>query len=89
VERYSGTILPGQSSVEIPFSLRRSGLDAKINQNHGNERIYFEVLDGNGNVIAEGDKITLQNLAPGSYAFRIRGNVTKAVDFTIKCNQGA
>jgi subtilisin family serine protease len=89
VERYSGTILPGQSSVEIPFSLRRSGLDAKINQNHGNERIYFEVLDGNGNVIAEGDKITLQNLAPGSYAFRVRGNVTKAVDFTIKCNQGA
>jgi len=81
--------MPGQSSVEIPFSLRRSGLDAKINQNHGNERIYFEVLDSNGNVIAiaESDKIKLQSLAPGNYVFRIRGNVTKAVDFTIKCEQ--
>jgi subtilisin family serine protease len=89
VERYSGTIIPGQSSVEIPFSLRRSGLDAKINQNHGNERIYFEVLDSNGNVIAtaESDKIKLQSLAPGNYVFRIRGSVTKAVDFTIKCQQ--
>jgi subtilisin family serine protease len=89
VERYSGTIMPGQSSVEIPFSLRRSGLDAKVNQNHGNERIYFEVLDSNGNVIAiaESDKIKLQSLAPGNYVFRIRGSVTKAVDFTIKCQQ--
>jgi len=89
VERYSGTIMPGQSSVEIPFSLRRSGLDAKINQNHGDERIYFEVLDSSGNVIAtaEGDKIKLQSLAPGNYVFRIRGSVTKAVDFTIKCQQ--
>lgn len=88
-ERYSGTILPGQSSVEMPFSLRRSELDAKINQNHGNERIYFELLDSNGNVIAiaEKDTIELRNLAPGTYAFRIRGSVTKAVDFTIKSEQ--
>jgi hypothetical protein len=88
-ERYSGTIQPGQSSVEISFSLRRSGLDAKINQNHGNQQIYFELLDANGNLIAiaEDDQIELRNLAPGNYVFRIRGNVTKAVDFTIKCEQ--
>ena len=88
-ERYSGTILPGQSSVEVPFSLRRGALDAKINQNHGNERIYLEVLNANGNVIAtaENDRITLSNLAEGNYVFRIRGNVTKAVDFTIKSQQ--
>jgi len=88
-ERYSGTILPGQSSVEMPFSLRRSGLDAKLNQNHGNERIYFELLDSNRNVIAIAEKntIELRNLAPGTYAFRIRGNVTKAVDFTINSEQ--
>ena len=80
---------PGQSSVEIPFSLRRSGLDAKIKQNHGNQRIYFELLDANGNLIAiaENDKIELSNLALGNYVFRIRGNVTKAVDFTIKSEQ--
>ena len=88
-ERYSGTIHPGQSSVEITFSLRRSGLDAKINQNHGNQQIFFELLDANGNLIAiaEHDKIELRNLARGNYIFRIRGNVTKAVDFTIKCKQ--
>jgi len=88
-ERYSGTILPGQSSVEIPFSLRRSGLDAKINQNYGNQRIYLELLDANGNLIAvaENDKIALHNLPLGNYVFRIRGDVTKAVDFTIKSEQ--
>jgi subtilisin family serine protease len=88
-ERYSGTIQPGQSSVEVPFSLRRSGLDAVINQNHGNQRIYFELLDANGNLIAsaEDKTIELRNLALGNYVFRIRGDVTKAVDFTIKCEQ--
>jgi len=89
-ERYSGTIQPGQSSVEIPFSLRRSGLDAQINQNHGNQKIFFELLDANGNVIviAENDKIELRTLATGNYVFRIRGSVTKAVDFTVKSEQG-
>ena len=88
-ERYSGTIQSGQSLVAIPFSLRRSALDAMINQNHGNQRLYFELLDANGNLIAiaENDKIELRNLVQGNYVFRIRGNVTKAVDFTIKCEQ--
>jgi hypothetical protein len=88
-ERYSGTILPGQSSAEIPFSLRRSGLDSEIKQNHGNQQIYFELLDANGIVIAvaENDKIELRNLALGNYVFRIRGNVAKAVDFTINSEQ--
>ena len=88
-ERYSGTIQPAQSSVEIPFSLRHGWLDAKINQNHGDQRISFELLDANGNLIAsaENDRIELSNLALGNYIFRIRGNVTKAVDFTIKSEQ--
>jgi hypothetical protein len=61
-----------------------------VNQNHGNQRIYLELLDANGNVIAiaEGDKIARRNLALGNYVFRIRGNVTRAVDFTIKSEQG-
>ncbi len=88
-ERYSGTIQPGQSSVAIPFSVRRSGLNAQINQNQGNQRIYLELLDSNGNLIAiaENDKIESRNLAPGNYVYRIRGTVTKAVDFTIKSEQ--
>ncbi|HKR23070.1 MAG TPA: hypothetical protein VJS17_10765, partial [Pyrinomonadaceae bacterium] len=88
-ERYSGTINPGQSTVEVPFSLRRSGLDAQINQNHGNQTIYFELLDANGNLIATATdkKIVLSNLAPGNYIYRVRGNVTKPVDFTIKSEQ--
>jgi hypothetical protein len=37
---------------------------------------------------AEGDKIARCNLALGNYVFRVRGNVTRAVDFTIKSEQG-
>ena len=88
-ERYSGTILPGQSSVAIPFSLRHPGLDAVIKQNHGNQQIYFELLDANGNVvaIAESNKIQLRTLTLRNYVFRLRGSVTKAVDFTINSEQ--
>jgi hypothetical protein len=48
--------------------------------------IYFEVLDSKWerHRDRESDKIKLQSLAPVTMSFRIRGNVTKAVDFTIK-----
>jgi hypothetical protein len=73
----------------LRFQLRRRGLNAEIKQNHGNQRIYFDLLDANGNLImtAAEDQIELDGLAAGTYFFRIRGNVTKAVDFTIKCEQ--
>lgn len=89
-ERYSGTISPGQSAVTLIFELRRSLLEAQINQNQGNQQIYFELLDANGNLIAVANqqKIRLDGLTPGTYVYRIRGNVTKAVDFTIKSGQG-
>lgn len=89
-ERYSGTINPGQQMVEITFSVRSTILDAQINQNHGNQTIYLELLDANKNVIATAvkQKIYRENLEPGTYYYRIRGNVTKAVDFTIKSGQG-
>ena len=89
-ERYSGTINPGQSSVRMTFQLRRSNLDAQINQNQGNQQILFELLDGNGNLIAVADnqKIRLDGLAVGRYMYRVRGNVSRAVDFTIKSGQG-
>ena len=89
-ERYSGTLNVGQPFVEIRFELRRSLLDAQINQNQGNQTIYFELLDANGNLIATANqrKIYLENLPTGTYIYRVRGNVSKAVDFTIKSGQG-
>jgi hypothetical protein len=89
-ERYSGTINPGQSLVEVPFELRRSYLDAQINQNHGNQQIVFELIGPNGELItaANGQKIQRDGLTIGTYTYRIRGNVSTAVDFTIKSGQG-
>jgi uncharacterized surface anchored protein len=51
--------------------------------------VSLDLLDANGNVIAtaEDGTIELSNLAPGNYKFRIRGAVTKAVDFTINSEQ--
>lgn len=89
-ERYSGTLSPGQSGVEIAFRVRNSILDAQINQNHGNQQIFFELLDSNRNVIAvaSNKKIYMETLTPGNYYYRVRGSVSKAVDFTIKSGQG-
>ena len=88
-ERYSDTLDVGEGQVSISFSVRNSTLDAQINQNKGNQTIYFELLDANGYMIASASnqKIYLENLALGTYIYRVRGNVTKAVDFTIKSSQ--
>ena len=89
-ERYSDTLSPGEASVTMAFELRRSNLDAKINQNHGNQQVIFELLDANGNVAAVANQqgIVLDGLTLGTYFYRVRGNVTTAVDFTIKSGQG-
>jgi hypothetical protein len=89
-ERYSDTLKVGENFVDVPFELRRSNLDAQINQNHGNQPIFFELLDGNRNLIASANqqKIRLNGLVAGRYIFRVRGSVTMAVDFTIKSGQG-
>ena len=64
-------------------------MDAQINQNHGNQQITLELLDEYGNLIAvaNGNKLILDELSNGRYVYRVRGNVTKAVDFTIKSGQ--
>jgi hypothetical protein len=89
-ERYSGTLNPGETAKLVTFELRRSTLDAQINQNQGNQAINFELLDANGNLIAAASnrKIQLSSLPLGTYSYRVRGTVTKAVDFTIKSGQG-
>jgi serine protease AprX len=90
-ERYSGTINPGQNFVEIAFSIRNSLLNAQMNQNYGNQTLVFELLDANRNLIAVGNaqnKIELSGLNAGNYIYRVRGNVSRAVDFTIKSGQG-
>ena len=89
-ERYSGTINPGQPAVSNTFELRHSSLDAQINQNYGNQQIYLELLDASGNLIATANqqKILLEGLPVGTYVYRVRGGVNRAVDFTIKSGQG-
>ena len=74
----------------MTFQLRRSLLDAQINQDQSNQQIYFDLLDANGNLIATASqqKIRLDGLATGTYSYRVRGSVAKAVDFTIKSGQG-
>jgi len=81
---------PGAGLVTVQFELRRSVIDAQINQDHGDQTVYFELLDVNGNLIASAaqQKIQLSNLQLGTYVYRVRGNVTKPVDFTIKSGQG-
>ncbi|MCV4566482.1 hypothetical protein OFB72_28410, partial [Escherichia coli] len=88
--RFSGTIMPGQIFVDVPFELRRSTIDAKINQNHGNERLRFELYDNNGNLVAvaENRSIYMDGLPLGRYIYRVSGDVSRAVDFTIKSSQG-
>jgi hypothetical protein len=65
-------------------------LDAMINQNNGNQQTVFELLDSSGNLIATAANktIRLNGLTTGMYFYRVSGNVTKAVDFTIKSGQG-
>ncbi len=89
-ERYSGTMNVGQNIMEIAFTIRRSTLDAQINQNYGNQPLVLELLDGNHNLIATAtkNKIALGGLTNGTYFYRVRGDVNRAVDFTIKSVQG-
>jgi hypothetical protein len=77
--------------VDLSFELRRGNLEAEIKQNHGNQTIIFELFDANGNLIARAQNgdIELSNLPLGSYVYRVRGNVSKAVDFTIKSKQAS
>lgn len=89
-ERYAGTIAPGQAFIDVSFVVRRSELDAQISQNHGNDPVTFELYDASGNLAASASnrRIQLSGLANGNYTFRVRGNVSRAVDFIIRSGQG-
>jgi hypothetical protein len=82
---------PGGASTDIDFTLRRSSLEAVLNQNHANEELSFQLLDSSDRVVATGSskrKIILTGLALGSYRYRVFGSISRAVDFTIKSTQG-
>ena len=89
-ERYSGTMSAGAGSAEIPFSVRRSTLEAQINFNPGNAQLTFELLDPNRQVMATttNKRFSVSNLTPGNYTYRVSGSFSKPVDFTIKSTQG-
>jgi subtilisin family serine protease len=88
-ERYSGALAIGQSVTDMPFVVRRPTLDAKLTFHPGNQAVVFELLDAQQNVVAtaSNQRLTATDLPNGTYTYRIRGNVTKAVDFTIKSRQ--
>jgi subtilisin family serine protease len=88
-EVHSGRISPGQGTVLVPFQLRLNRLEAVMRHNHGDQQLTFDIVDGNGNVIAPtaNGSTNLQGYQPGTYYFRIRGNVTKVVDFTVRSSQ--
>jgi subtilisin family serine protease len=89
-ERYSGTVSPTSASRDISFSVRQGTLEAKLNQNYGNEALSFQLIGPDGLIVAESNAKALEavGLTPGQYIFRVRGAVSREVDFTIKCRQG-
>jgi serine protease AprX len=88
-ERYSGALTVGQSVADMPFVVRHPTLEAKLNFHPGNQTVVFELLDAQQNIVATANdrRLTATGLPNGTYTYRIRGNVTKAVDFTIKSRQ--
>ena len=80
----------GASSAEMPFSVRRSTLEAQISFNPGNAQLTFELLDPNRQVMATttNKRFSVSNLTPGNYTYRVSGSFSKPVDFTIKSTQG-
>ena len=88
-ERYSGSLAAGQSTTTVPFVVRRPNLDAKLTYHPGNQTVSFELLDTQHNVLATADerRLKAENLPNGTYFYRLRGNVTQAVEFTIKSKQ--
>ncbi len=89
-EAYSGALAVGQHSTEVSFSLRRPTLDAALIYHPRNEQLAFQLLDQNGQLLAasENGKLKMSGLTCGTYIFRVIGQVTRPVDFTIKLTQG-
>lgn len=91
-ERLAGTMAAGESSVEIPVSIRLSTLDAKLNFHPGNQNVSLQLVDASSRIVATADqsddkRIRLNGLLPGQYRYRISGSLTKAIDFVIKSKQ--
>ncbi len=70
---------------KLPYRLSL-GTKCKINQNPGNQPLVFELLDGNHNLIttATKNKFAFDELTNGTYFYRVRGDINRPVDFTIK-----
>jgi serine protease AprX len=88
-ERYSGALAVGAGAVDVPFSVRRAGVDAMIVFNPGSEPVTLTLLGPNGNTVATSSsrKLAASGLAAGEYVYRVSGSVAKPVDFTIKSTQ--
>ncbi len=91
-ERLAGAFFPGDGVVEIPVEIRLPFLDAKLNFHPGNEDVLFQLVEANGNLVANaefsnGKRIVVNQLASGSYRFRLSGTLSNAIDFVVNSCQ--
>ena len=90
-ERFSGALRPGPDEVEVAVVVRVPQLEAKVNYRPGNESVLFELLDPEHRTIATASgahrELEAEGLAPGTYYFRLSGNFSTGVDYTIKSEQ--
>jgi serine protease AprX len=87
-ERHPGTLMPGQGSVDVPFTMRRDSLEAKITWHPKNQAVTFGVYSASGALLAPAQgKELCTTLAPGEYLYRVSGSTAQPVDFVIRSRQ--
>jgi subtilisin family serine protease len=87
-ERHPGTLVPGQGSVDVPFTMRRDSLAAKITWHPKNETMTLGLYSTSGTLLASAQGQELRaTLAPGEYVYRVSGSPGKQVDFVIRSKQ--
>lgn len=90
VERHAGALAVGQAAAEVPVTLRCSSLDTRLTFHPGGETLGLSLVDGEGREVArsaDGRTLRLEGVAPGHYAYRVEGPVSRSVDFVLRGEQ--
>lgn len=93
-ERLPGAVTTESPRTEIAFEFREGcrDLTGQINYHPGNQDVRLELLDGNGNVAAAADeangrRLSVLDVEPGEYRYRVTGHLDRNVDFVIRSVQ--